>query len=122
MDSVFRNLESCGVQKTFGRLLKDLSINEGITQIELAGNMGITAPSMSVKLQKMESAGLLDRKPDDADMRQIRLYLTEKGRETAEKADKEIELAERKLIDALSWDEQDKLKSLLIKIIESQGG
>jgi DNA-binding MarR family transcriptional regulator len=119
-DIIRRRLESYGIQKTYGPILKELSINEGMTQIELAGKMIITAPSMSVNLQKMENAGFLIRKSDDADMRQIRLYLTDKGKETAEKADREIALAEKKLIESLSTDEQQELKRLLLKIIKSQ--
>ena len=120
MDRIRHSLESCGVQKTYGPILKELLINEGMTQIELAGNMRITAPSMSVNLQKMESAGLLTKKSDDTDMRQIRLYLTEKGKEAAEKADKEIALLDDELVNALSDGEQKELKRLLIKILESQ--
>lgn len=114
------SLESYGVQKTYGPILKELSDNEGMTQKELAGNMRITAPSMSINLQKMESAGLLERKPDDTDMRQIRLYLTEKGKEVAETADKEIAFVEQRLIEALTDDEQKELKRLLLKILKSE--
>jgi DNA-binding MarR family transcriptional regulator len=119
-DIIKRILEEYGIQKTYGPILKALSINQGMTQIELAGNMGITAPSMSVNLQKMDNAGFLIRKSNDADMRQIRLYLTDKGKETAEKADREIALAEKKLLESLSGDEQQELKRLLLKIIRSQ--
>lgn len=118
-DIIRRSLENYGIQKTYGPILKELSINEGMTQVELAGNMGITAPSMSVNLQKMEGAGFLIRKSGDTDMRQIRLYLTDKGKETAEKADREIALAEKNLIESLSSDEQQELKRLLLKIIKS---
>jgi DNA-binding MarR family transcriptional regulator len=120
MEKIRYSLESYGVQKTYGPILKELSLSEGLTQKELAENMCITAPSMSINLQKMESAGFLIRKSDDTDMRQIRLYLTEKGKETAEKADREIALSEAKLTEALSVGEQQELKRLLIKILENQ--
>lgn len=119
-DIIRRNLENYGIQKTYGPILKEISINEGMTQIELAGNMCITAPSMSVNLQKMENAGFLIRESDDTDMRQIRLYLTDKGKDTAEKADREIAATEKKLIKSLSGNEQQELKRLLLKIIKSQ--
>ena len=120
MEQIRRSLESYGVQRTYGPILKELSLSEGLTQKDLAESMCITAPSMSVNLQKMENAGLLIRKADESDMRQIRLYLTEKGKETAEKADREIALSETKLIEMLSLDEQQELKRLLIKILKNQ--
>ena len=120
IDRIHGSLERCGVQKTFGPILKELSLSEGITQTELACNMRITAPSMSVSLQKIENAGFLFRKPDNTDMRQIRLYLTDMGKETAEKADKEIALADKKLVEALSAEEQEDLRRLLIKILEGK--
>lgn len=116
------SLESYGVQRTYGPILKDLSMNEGMTQKELARNMHITAPSMSVNLQKMENAGFLVRKSDESDMRQIKLYLTDKGKETAEKADREIALSEEKLLESLTLEEQKELKRLLIKVLENQKG
>jgi Transcriptional regulators len=122
MDRIRTNLERYGVQRTYGPILKELSMSEGMTQKKLAENMRITAPSMSINLQKMETAGFLLRKPDDNDMRQMKLYLTDKGRETAEKADREIALANDKLVEALSDDEKSEFKRLLIKILESQKG
>ena len=120
MEKIRYSLESYGIQKTYGPILKELSVSEGMTQAELAANMRITAPSMSSNLQKMESAGFLVRKSDDADMRQIRLYLTEQGKEMAENADRKIALADENLIASLSGGEQQELKRLLIKIAENQ--
>jgi len=122
IEKIHISLESCGVQRTYGPILKELSMVEGITQKELAGKMRITAPSMSVNLQKMESQGFLTRKADDTDKRQIKLYLTDKGKKTAAKADKEIALSEEALLNALSNDEQEELKHLLIKILKNQPG
>jgi len=120
MERIKSSLESCGVQRTYGPILKELSINEGMTQRSLAGNMGITAPSMSVNLQKMESAGLLTRKSDEADMRQIRLYLTKKGKATAERADREIASANEALTESLSPTERAEFRRLLLKMRNSQ--
>ena len=120
MEKIQRSLESYGVQKTQGPILRELSIKEGKTQAELAESMRITAPSMSVNLQKMETDGFLLRKTDEADMRQIRLYLTDKGKETAVKAGREIELTDKELVKSLNSSEKKELRRILIKIILSQ--
>jgi len=116
-ERIRNSLERYGVQKTYGPILRELSITEGVTQIELADSMRVTSPSMSVNLQKMESEGFLTRKTDDVDSRHIRLYLTEKGRETAEKADRELALAEKDLTEPLMQGELLELKRMLIKIL-----
>ena len=120
IERIRHSLESYGVQKTYGPILKELSISEGMTQTELAELMRITAPSMSVNLQKMENSGFLTRRTDDADLRHIRLFLTDKGRDVAKKADREIALSEDALVNMLSQDEHRELRRLLIKILESQ--
>ena len=121
MDGIRRSLENCGVQRTYGPILKELSMAEGMTQKELAESMHITPPSMSVNLQKMEMADLLLRIPDDSDMRQMRLYLTEKGKAIAHKANTEIMMLDSKLVTALSDEEKKEFKRLLIIILGSQG-
>ena len=119
LERIHNALEKYGVQKTFGPILKTLSETEGISQSTLAEMMRVTAPSMSVSLQKMENAGLLLRKSDGEDMRQIRLYLTEAGRETAQKAEREIKRVDAMLIEGLTQEEQKIFKRILIKILNS---
>ena len=121
MEKIHQSLERYGVQKTFGPILRELSIAEGKTQAELAEGMGISPPSMSVNLQKMEQAGFLIRKTDDEDMRQIRLFLTRKGKSTAVKAGREIAATDRKLVEVLTQEEEAELKNLLTKILIHQG-
>ena len=120
LERIHQRLESYGIQKTYGPILKEISMNEGITQKELAGFMQITAPSMSVNIRKMEMVQLIKKEIDGTDLRQIRLYLTEKGKQTARKADREIALEGEKFVENLSPNEQKELKRLLIKILETQ--
>lgn len=120
MEKVRASLENLGIQKTSGPILKALSGDEGMTQGELADNMFISAPSMSVNLQKMEAAGLLLRKTDNTDMRQNRLFLSEKGRATADKAENEIARVEKAFLEALTPEERVEFRRLLVKALKSQ--
>jgi DNA-binding MarR family transcriptional regulator len=52
----------------------------GITQAELAEELGVSRPTVSVMLQKLERAGAIERRTDVEDQRRIRIYLTEKGK------------------------------------------
>ena len=60
-------------------ILFTLSHRGNLTQRELAARIGITPPSMTVALRKMEEKGYVIKQPDELDQRKIRIHLTEKG-------------------------------------------
>lgn len=60
-------------------ILFTLSHRGNLTQRELATRIGITPPSMTVALRKMEEKGYVIKQPDELDQRKIRIHLTEKG-------------------------------------------
>ena len=60
--------------------VKALSRNDGITQRDLAEVLHIARPTTTVMLQKMEKAGLVERRVDERDQRYTRIYLTQRGR------------------------------------------
>lgn len=62
-------------------LMTILSHREGATQLELAHLAHIKAPTVSVTLHKMEEEGYVARISDENDLRQTRVYLTDKGRD-----------------------------------------
>ena len=65
-------------------ILIALSGRGELSQQELAKRIGITAPSMTVALQKMEKLGYITRTHDEDDQRVIRISITEKGRADVE--------------------------------------
>jgi len=58
-----------------------ISHREGITQAELAEELGVSRPTVSVMLRKLERAGVVERRTDPDDQRYTRLFLTDEGRE-----------------------------------------
>lgn len=63
--------------------LRVLSHNDGITQREMAEILCISRPSITEMLKAVEKTGAIVRKPDEADQRLTRVYLTDKGRAIA---------------------------------------
>ena len=59
--------------------LREIGHAAGITQRDLAERMRISRPTLTVMLQKMEKAGLVERVADDADQRFTHLHLTAEG-------------------------------------------
>jgi DNA-binding MarR family transcriptional regulator len=61
--------------------LRLLSVNDGATQRDLARMMHVSPPTVSKMLSAMEKTGLVERRPDEADQRLTRVYVTQEGRE-----------------------------------------
>ncbi len=76
--------DDAGVPDGYRALLMHLAYakargEDTITQYELAKHTHLTPPTVSVTLQKMERDGYITRVPDETDMRQMRVALTDKG-------------------------------------------
>jgi MarR family transcriptional regulator for hemolysin len=77
LDSELR--EKVGV--TFGqwKVLVMLSMQDGITQKEIANKLGLEAATLIPIIDKMEKQGFIIRQVDEADRRNNRIYRTEKS-------------------------------------------
>ena len=80
-DKLRRNSEELGFKSGYRQILRFLSHEDGVTQVDIARNSHFTAPTVSVTLKKMEDEGLISRKTDKKDTRRTRVFITEKGRE-----------------------------------------
>lgn len=77
-----KEMESCGLKPNQAGILVVLRSEGGLSQKELAKRMGVTPPSMTAALKKMEKQGYVLREQDEKD-------------QTAENAGK-IDLIEKK--------------------------
>ena len=59
--------------------LREIGHEDGITQRDLADRLRISRPTLTVMLQKMEKAGLIERQADEADQRYTHIHLTPEG-------------------------------------------
>ncbi|GHO45926.1 MarR family winged helix-turn-helix transcriptional regulator [Ktedonospora formicarum] len=65
-------------------LLLSLQGKDGLTQSELASIHGVDLSTITKVVQRMERAGLVERRSDAHDARISRVYLTEQGRSLCE--------------------------------------
>lgn len=86
-----------------------------MTQKELQEILQIQPGSMSELLAKLEEKGLILRRKDEEDKRRSILTLTEAGQTVA----KEQQREEKPLFEALDETEQEELKNLLGKLLDS---
>jgi DNA-binding MarR family transcriptional regulator len=61
--------------------LRLLDANDGATQRDMARMLHVAPPTVSKMLSTMEKAGLVERRPHEADQRLTRVFLTAAGRE-----------------------------------------
>lgn len=73
--------DALGVYRGQPPLLEALWERDGQTHSELAGRLHVTPATMSRMIQRMEKAGFVTRKPDPADRRVSRVWLTQAGRD-----------------------------------------
>lgn len=67
-------------------VLTTLSEQEGVNQQQLAERLYVTKGNISGLLDRLEDAGLVERRAAASDRRQYSIYLTQSGRATAERA------------------------------------
>jgi MarR family transcriptional regulator, organic hydroperoxide resistance regulator len=75
-----RVLDDAGLTVAQFDVLANLGMAEGITQQELAERLLVTKGNVCGVLDRMESAGLVERRPDPRDRRANRLHMTRQGR------------------------------------------
>jgi DNA-binding MarR family transcriptional regulator len=93
-----------------------LAIGYGITQLDLVNATHLRAPTISVILKNLEAEGLVERKRDKDDLRILRVYLTEKGRDVDRNNIERVKATDTRALLGISEDEAEELMRLLKKI------
>lgn len=73
-------LRTYGVTISQWLLLRYVWVQEGRSQVELQELLGLEAATVTGLLQRMTNQGWVQRRPDPANKRVQRVYLTERGR------------------------------------------
>ncbi len=72
-----------GVEDTLRReeihTIQAIGDNEGINITELAGVFSVTKPTISARIRKLASAGLVEKRSGFGNNKEVLLFLTEKG-------------------------------------------
>lgn len=117
--TVGRAMERMDISHGFRRILFHLAHNDGMTQLQLVKLTHLTAPTISVALAKLESDKFVIRKTDEKDMRQVRVYLTEKGREHDNFVRRKCRETEEIMLKGITKEEQEQLCDLLKRLLKN---
>lgn len=100
-----RRLRPLGYSRSRWMVLLHVSRNDAITHGELAERLGIEAPTLVRLIDRMESEGLLNRRPSETDRRVKHLYLSPAGHKEVERIWASAAALRKEILSGLSKDE-----------------
>jgi DNA-binding MarR family transcriptional regulator len=112
-------LSEVGLHPGQEALLMELWRGDGQTQAELAEALAVEPPTITKMLQRMEAAGLVQRKPHPEDRRAQLVYLTARGKRLQQKVDKLWTQLANRAVAGLSARQQASLRTLLSTVTEN---
>jgi MarR family transcriptional regulator, transcriptional regulator for hemolysin len=105
-----------GLTRAQCRLLGFLARNEGINQAGLADLLDIKPMTLVRQVDRMEEAGWIARRPDPADRRARRLYLTERARPILDRIRAVAAEVKEEALAGMSADEEEALVDQLRRV------
>lgn len=111
---LYQRLAPHGVRNGAWFVLRALWVREGLTQRELADQLGMTPPSMLQMLRAMESDGLVRFEKDTSDRRKLRVFVTDLARQKRAQLLKIASDSNREILEGLS-DAEVTLLRLLVR-------
>jgi DNA-binding MarR family transcriptional regulator len=109
-------LEAIGLYRGQPPLLHALWEREGLSHTQLAERLQISPATTTKMVQRMEKAGFLQRRPDPADERISRVYLTEAGRSVRTEVQGIWDQMEAETFQGFSAQERLELRDHLLKM------
>ncbi len=113
-----RDHNETNISGSYRHLIYHLAKQDGRTQLELAHLTHLKPPTVSLSLAKLEEGGYIRREANPFDLRQTRVYLTDKGRQIDDEARATFQSFEKEAISGLTDDECETLIALLKKVRE----
>jgi len=111
-----RRVRKIGFTRTQWMALRRVGDQPGVNQSELAELMEVEKASAGRVIDKLETFGWLERRPDDSDRRVKRVYLTELGRRIHREISPMAEAMVEEELTGLSRKERETLTDLLLTV------
>jgi DNA-binding MarR family transcriptional regulator len=94
-------------------VLRFLYDQDKVTSIDLGKKTELDSATLTGVIDRLENAGLIDRKDNPHDRRSIQIFLTEKGKITGEEVARRMEEANADFLKALTSQEAGELSRLI---------
>ncbi len=101
------------------KVLDYLSLHNGSIQKDIAAGCCIDVATMTGILSRMEDKGLIERRNENGNRRSLYVYLTEKGKRTAQEVQSIFLLNEQTAFSGLDSKEKEQFLETLYKICKN---
>jgi DNA-binding MarR family transcriptional regulator len=109
--------ERMGLELRLLMALSYLGDHDGAPQQEFVDALCIDAKNVVLLLNELEEAGYLERRRDSGDRRRHRVFITDSGRQTLERAAAAQQEIEDQVLGALDGEERAQLHQLLARAL-----
>jgi DNA-binding MarR family transcriptional regulator len=103
---------------TQAMVVRFLFDRDEVTSSELGSRADLDSATLTGILDRLEAAGIAERKPNPTDRRAIHIHLTEKGKEVGKEVSRLMGLANAEFLGGMNSSEEKELKRLLVKVRE----
>ena len=100
-------------------VLRYVHQHPGCTQKDVADFMQVSAPSVAVMVKRMVRDGVIEKAPDEHDMRQNRLTITKQGEDLSEQCKQLFDRLDEQAYAGFSDEELELLSSFLDRLINN---
>jgi DNA-binding MarR family transcriptional regulator len=114
--------DQAGISPAQMALLDRIAGSPGCGIGAIAETLGLTPPTVSVGVRKLEESGLVERKPNPQDGRAIRFYLTRRGQAVEYRIRESFRRKFRLLLAGLSEGESETLLEILGRALDRAEG
>lgn len=113
---VDRALKPLGLTRSQWWVLAFLSRRDGMTQTALAADLDLTKVAIGGLVDRMETAGFVERRPDERDARARRVYLTREGQKLVSTIRESVDAVEADILANVTDPELESASRVLLKI------
>ena len=111
-----QKVAALNVTATQAMVLRFLFDRDEVNSSELGSRTELDSSTLTGILDRLEVAGIIERRPNPTDRRAIHIHLPEKGRTTGEKVAQLMEVANTEFLREFNVSEGVALRSLLTRI------
>ena len=112
-------LEELGLYRGQHRILRALGKQDGLTHTDLSERAHVRPSTISTTIQRMEKAGLVERRHDAEDQRISRVYLTQVGRALQGDVQQVWRRLEEETFDGFTLEERVLLRRFFLQMREN---
>ena len=105
-----------GISDSYREIIVFLDRHPGANQKNIAEFCNVTTAAVNQTLKDMLADGYVEKETDEADRRYTKLFLTEKGRETAVRIQEKQLIIDEKITEAITSEKAEEMILLLDKI------